>query len=1169
MRIPTAVMTATALSVLTTAASSYGALGNVWHIPQSQEPTGSITMRNPLHAITPSTTIFFYNGSYRYDGDQSGGTLFYKRSTDVAWSSVALSFDSQPNDPNKYWKTSIPSGTFSAGDNVQYYFRITFTDRDTTYLYGYDSTSLKTGVESEAQAKPFTFNVVSSVLAWPGAGYPSYPDENIHHFKEEAVVGNGYMTVMLDLNGTLYDIYFPSTGDRHGVSTANEGYRGPEEFPNCSGLDQQANGQMNVIAGMGGIKTGGNIYWLKNTDGTAYTDVGQRWVSDNVNVVYSTNRFVAAGKNIKVEQYDFAPTTDVLPVISNCPGSLCRTNYGVYVKRFLLTNLSGSAETFDFYYDVNFNVNGGNGHDVMFYDTSGKRNALVAYDRTERSIAPPPPPGCMPDGYTQEYSPSFAFNWLKDSSVYFAAAMKLVTNTTTGAGLPADGSWRSSSLDNQEGWIGKTVTLNPGETKEIDVAVVGSWDDFDSATGSYDFWGKPLVDWFYSNNMSNVQASTETYWSNWLNAGVTIDFPGTQYDTLFRRSLLISALHVDKASGSIIAGMHNGAYPFVWPRDAIYAAITFDRTGHTNEATGAYHWLRDVAYRDFDTGIGDKGFFYQKYTTDGYQVWTSPQIDETASAPWGIYYHYMTTGDATFLTNFWNLVYTSARASSETSSINSDLKPIFGMMNSWNAWEDQLGLHIYSNASIVRGLRDAANIGDIVGSNSWASTLRTRANDIKAAVDGRVDGRIEATDISHFGLAYPYEVYSPDEPRMTNIVEQLHGRQQSGFAGSLSGDPNAPYFDNLVETSGDIAGLVRRFNHKTAYVSIDDYWNGGPWFLSTSWYGMYYARWQDYVGGKALVNTNKYTLDLLIAKLGDMGLGGEQIAPSTGLQKYPGFWLQTAWPNVWESHSTLVDQMMIFLDYKPHATNNTCSFAPKLPTGWSSIGYSNMLFRSHRFDIGVSETATSTRADLNKRTAGALNVDIYLRIPAGTVPALVVTNGTRIPAPSYDLLTGRVRINGPLTDSAQNNFMLVTYGNNDYDGDGLPDKWEIDNGLNPLDDGTLEPVKGPTGDLDGDGQSNHAEFLAGTAANNTASYLRVTSVVREGINMRVTWKAGGGTTNMLQFAPGTVGGSYSNNFGDLPPQLVLPGSGDVTTNKVHSGGGTNVPSGYYRIQLVP
>ena len=55
----------------------------------------------------------------------------------------------------------------------------------------------------------------------------------------------------------------------------------------------------------------------------------------------------------------------------------------------------------------------------------------------------------------------------------------------------------------------------------------------------------------------------------------------------------------------------------------------------------------------------------------------------------------------------------------------------------------------------------------------------------------------------------------------------------------------------------------------------------------------------------------------------------------------------------------------------------------------------------------------------------------------------------------------------------------------DTDHDGLTDKWERDHGLNPTDDGSLDPNNGPNGDLDGDGISNIQEQIAGTKPNNS------------------------------------------------------------------------------------
>jgi hypothetical protein len=52
--------------------------------------------------------------------------------------------------------------------------------------------------------------------------------------------------------------------------------------------------------------------------------------------------------------------------------------------------------------------------------------------------------------------------------------------------------------------------------------------------------------------------------------------------------------------------------------------------------------------------------------------------------------------------------------------------------------------------------------------------------------------------------------------------------------------------------------------------------------------------------------------------------------------------------------------------------------------------------------------------------------------------------------------------------------------NADSDGDGLPDGWEQQNGLSPLDDGSVNPDYGAGGDPDGDGATNEQELNAGT-----------------------------------------------------------------------------------------
>lgn len=65
----------------------------------------------------------------------------------------------------------------------------------------------------------------------------------------------------------------------------------------------------------------------------------------------------------------------------------------------------------------------------------------------------------------------------------------------------------------------------------------------------------------------------------------------------------------------------------------------------------------------------------------------------------------------------------------------------------------------------------------------------------------------------------------------------------------------------------------------------------------------------------------------------------------------------------------------------------------------------------------------------------------------------------------------------------------------DTDGDGLPDGWELRYGLDPLDDGSADPRNGPGGDPDGDGLTNIEEFLYGTDPINASTRLRVDRLI--------------------------------------------------------------------------
>jgi hypothetical protein len=80
---------------------------------------------------------------------------------------------------------------------------------------------------------------------------------------------------------------------------------------------------------------------------------------------------------------------------------------------------------------------------------------------------------------------------------------------------------------------------------------------------------------------------------------------------------------------------------------------------------------------------------------------------------------------------------------------------------------------------------------------------------------------------------------------------------------------------------------------------------------------------------------------------------------------------------------------------------------------------------------------------------------------------------------------------------------------------------------------------------------------------------RITSVAREGNNLRVTWLMGPGQTNALQVSSGGIHGSYNtNSFTDIfvVTNNTFPGT---LTNYLDIGAATNKPSRFYRARLAP
>ena len=129
-------------------------------------------------------------------------------------------------------------------------------------------------------------------------------------------------------------------------------------------------------------------------------------------------------------------------------------------------------------------------------------------------------------------------------------------------------------------------------------------------------------------------------------------------------------------------------------------------------------------------------------------------------------------------------------------------------------------------------------------------------------------------------------------------------------------------------------------------------------------------------------------------------------------------------------------------------------------------------------------------------------------------------------------------------------------------GDGVPNGWKQQFGFNPLDPSVA------SADSDGDGFSNLQEYLAGTNPTNSASSLRITSIVPQGNDLQITWSAVTNKSYLVQVGPSSLVGSVTNGFTNLGTVSVPATPALTTTNYLDVGAVTNGPARFYRIKLV-
>lgn len=277
-------------------------------------------------------------------------------------------------------------------------------------------------------------------------------------------------------------------------------------------------------------------------------------------------------------------------------------------------------------------------------------------------------------------------------------------------------------------------------------------------------------------------------------------------------------------------------YAYVWPRDASYVAMALDEYGYTSLTKKFYEFALSL--------VCDEGYFFQKYNPDGtygstWHPWTARgkkslniQEDETGIFIYALWRHFEKTRDYDLLKRAYPVVRRMA-------DFMAKFRDATGLpLESYDLWEERLGVHAYTVASVYAGLRAAASFADLLGEEEDSARWLEAARGIKEAAaahlydqslgrfvrtvrlgESGIAERDPTVDASLLGIAL-LGLFEPDDPRVVSTVkaveEKLWVRTVGGLA-RYEGD----YYQRVSADYGDIPG--------------------NPWVITTMWLARYYA----------------------------------------------------------------------------------------------------------------------------------------------------------------------------------------------------------------------------------------------------------------------------------------------------------------------------------------
>ena len=400
---------------------------------------------------------------------------------------------------------------------------------------------------------------------------------------------------------------------------------------------------------------------------------------------------------------------------------------------------------------------------------------------------------------------------------------------------------------------------------------------------------------------------TSDYWGAWVTKESRSfgDLPESVIN-IYNRSLLILRTQIDNrgaitaANDSDIVRFGRDTYSYMWGRDGAFVAAALAKAGYTHVCMKFYDFCARV--------LSDEGYLYQHYNPDGslasnWHPWLHNgtevlpiQEDSTALILWALWIQYENSKDIEFIRPLYDKL---IKKSADFMVIHRDPDTKLPIP-CYDLWEERFGVHTYTVASVIAGLRAAGNFARLFLDTSLADKYDKTAEEIKAGLikhlyhkglkryarsgykKGKGYALDEVIDVSLTALVI-LGVLPPKDPRMVETMDAIH--QQLWLDTPVGGC--ARYQNDVYQRPDDSPADIP----------------GNPWFISTLWLAEYYIARAENL--KELQEAIPY-LEWCTNNSLPSGVLAEQVHPSNSLPL-------SVSPLTW-SHSSFVWAVLQYAD---------------------------------------------------------------------------------------------------------------------------------------------------------------------------------------------------------------------------------------------------------------